>query len=59
MPRHGGAAAERPCLHPALGMHEMALEVAARARVSFAAAAAEIERERAKGFGLLGVPGGR
>ena len=41
-------------------MHEMALEVAARARVSFAAAAAEIERERAKGFRLLGVvPGGR
>jgi hypothetical protein len=42
----------------ALGMHDRAFEVATRARASLAAAAAEIERKKARVFGLLGVPGG-
>jgi hypothetical protein len=42
----------------ALGMHGRAFAVAERARASFAAAAAEIERQKAEVFELLGVMSG-
>ena len=40
-------------------MHDRAFEVAKRAKTSFVAATAEIERKKAKVYGLLGATGPR
>jgi len=40
-------------------MHDRAFEVAKRAKTSFVAATAEIERKKVKVYGLLGATGGR